>query len=66
MSLSRIIEVTVSPDGQTRIETKGFAGASCQQASRALEEALGVRQREQLTAEFYQEQGIEQSAQEGA
>jgi hypothetical protein len=66
MSLSRIIEVTVSPEGQITIETKGFAGASCQQASRLLEEALGVRQSEQLTAEFYQSQGIEQSAQEGA
>jgi hypothetical protein len=51
--MTQLIEVTVSPTGETRVETKGFAGASCRKASRALEAALGVRQAEQLTAEFY-------------
>ena len=49
----RTIEVIVSPNGETKIETRGFAGSSCQQASRFLEEALGTRAAEQLTAEFY-------------
>jgi Protein of unknown function (DUF2997) len=51
---SRIIEVIISPQGETRIETKGFSGSSCQLASQFLEEALGARQMEQLTSEFYQ------------
>ena len=29
----KIIEIIVSPSGQTRVETKGFAGAECRQAS---------------------------------
>jgi hypothetical protein len=51
--LSRFIEITVSPDGQTKVETKGFAGSSCREASRFIEEALGTRTAEQLTAEFH-------------
>ena len=50
----RIIEVIVSPKGETKIETRGFASNSCQEASRFLEQALGTRAAEQLTAEFYQ------------
>ena len=37
------IEVIVSPTGESRIETKGFAGAACQEASRFLESALGAK-----------------------
>ena len=55
---SRTIEIIVSPSGQTRIETRGFAGNECQQASRFLEQALGQRTGEQLTAEFYNSAGI--------
>ena len=52
----KTIEVIVSPDGSSRVETKGFTGSECQQASRFLEQALGLTQREQFTAEFYQQQ----------
>ena len=50
----KTIEIIVSPNGSTTVETKGFAGESCQDASRFLEETLGVRASEQHTAEFYQ------------
>ncbi len=53
---NRIIEVTVAPDGQTRVETKGFSGSECQKASEFIEKALGKRTEEQLTAEFHLEQ----------
>ena len=53
-SPAKIIEVLVSPSGQTSIQTKGFAGDSCRHASKALEQALGLVEREQLTAEFHQ------------
>ena len=37
----KTIEITVSPDGQSRVETKGFAGAECRDASKFIEQALG-------------------------
>ena len=49
------IEVTISPNGQTRVETKGFRGSTCREASRFLEQALGAKKTEQLTGEFYQQ-----------
>ena len=61
----KIIEVIVSPKGETKIETKGFVGGECRQASRFMEEALGVRASEKLTAEFHQQQSAAQSIKEG-
>jgi hypothetical protein len=54
--VNKIIEIVVSPRGETRLETKGFAGAECREASRGLELALGIRQAERLTADFHQTQ----------
>ena len=52
--MTKTIEIIVSPQGESRVETKGFTGADCQQASKFIEEALGKRTNEQLTAEFHQ------------
>lgn len=49
----KTIEITVSRDGTTRVETKGFHGAECQAASRLLEIATGQRKTEELTMEFH-------------
>lgn len=49
----RIIEVIVSPTGESTVKTKGFAGSSCMQASKFIEEALGVVARDLKTPEFY-------------
>lgn len=49
----KIIEVTIKPNGEVSLQTQGFAGSECQAASRQLEQALGIRGREQLTAEFH-------------
>ena len=51
--MAKIIEVTVSPKGETSVQTKGFSGAECREASRHLETALGLRVSEQLTSEFH-------------
>ena len=56
----KTIEITVGPKGETRVETKGFSGAECREASRFIEQALGTRTAEQLTAEFYQDQRADQ------
>lgn len=61
--MNRIIEITVSPTGETKIETKGFTGSSCQQASRFIEQALGQQVGEKLTCEYYQ-QPVTQQQQE--
>ncbi len=52
--MARVIEVIVSPTGETTVQTKGYVGSDCQQASRALEQALGIVAAEQKTTEFYQ------------
>lgn len=51
--MTKTIEIIVSPTGQTRVETKGFAGNTCRQASQFIEQALGQRTGEQLTSEFH-------------
>jgi hypothetical protein len=53
--MTKIIEIIVSPQGETSIQTKGFAGSECRQASEFIEKALGQRTGEQLTAEFHQQ-----------
>ena len=61
----KMIEITVSPTGQTSVQTKGFTGSECQAASRFIETALGKPTGEQLTAEFYQQQPQHQTLQQG-
>jgi hypothetical protein len=51
--MSRVIEVLVSPTGETTVQTKGYAGADCLQASRFLEQALGAVAAQRMTAEYY-------------
>lgn len=52
------IEITVSPTGETKVETKGFTGSECRDASKFVEQALGQRTAEQLKGEFHQEQPV--------
>jgi hypothetical protein len=50
----KTIVITVSPTGETELETKGYAGESCRKASRWLEQALGQVTGDEPTAEHYQ------------
>ena len=65
-TFTQTIEVIISPTGETKVQTKGFTGSSCRDASRFLEEALGVSTGEQLTSEFFADQTTQQLAQEGS
>ena len=56
------IEVIVSPTGETSVQTKGFAGSSCRDASKFIEDALGQRAGERLTSEFHQTADQQQRA----
>lgn len=60
----RIIEVTVSPKGETTVQTKGYTGGDCLQASKFLEQALGTTTSEHKTAEYYQSTSGEQHIQQ--
>jgi hypothetical protein len=62
--MSRVIEVIVSPQGETTIQTKGYVGATCRQASQFLEQSLGVIASERKTAEFHQHTPAEQQVQQ--
>jgi hypothetical protein len=52
--MARIIEITVSPTGQTTVQTKGYAGSDCLQASKWLEQALGTKTADHKTSEFFE------------
>ncbi len=57
----KILEIVISPTGQATVQTKGFVGATCREASQFLEQALGRRTTEQLSAEFHQTASAEQA-----
>lgn len=59
--MNKIIEIIVSPKGETQLETKGFAGGECKDASKFVEQALGVTASEQMTAEFHSSQVVNQT-----
>lgn len=62
----KTIEILVSPSGKTQVQTKGFAGSSCRQASEFIELALGQRTGVQLTSEFHQTVSQQQNVQQGS
>jgi hypothetical protein len=65
--MSKLIEIIVAPDGTTKVETSGFSGSECRNASRFIEKALGSSVNEQLKSEFYQatEQRTENQSRNG-
>ena len=56
--MKQTIEIVVSPTGETTVQTKGFTGSSCRDASRFIEESLGQKMGERFTSEFYQVQSV--------
>lgn len=62
---TRTIEVIVNPAGEATVQTKGFGGSSCRDASRFIERALGVVQSDTPTAEMYQSASIGQPVRQG-
>ena len=58
--MSRVIEIVISPKGETTMRTRGFSGATCRQASAFLEQALGQRTSETLTPEYHRQEQQQQ------
>ncbi|WP_315852938.1 DUF2997 domain-containing protein [Novipirellula galeiformis] len=52
--LSKTNEITVLSNGQTKVETQGFVGAECRQASQLVERELGHQTDEVLKTKFHQ------------
>ncbi len=43
---NRYVEVTIAPNGETKIEAHGFTGGACKTATKPLEDALGAREQD--------------------
>jgi hypothetical protein len=54
--MSEKIVIVFSPDGSVKVEAKGFHGAGCMEASRAIEEAIGAVGNISRTGEYYDEE----------
>ncbi|MCA9124842.1 MAG: DUF2997 domain-containing protein [Planctomycetaceae bacterium] len=63
--MSKTIEIIVAPDGKSRVETKGFTGGECREASRFIEQALGQHVDELLKPEFHQAATTQQQTGQG-
>ena len=57
----KTIQITVSPTGESVVETKGFAGNECREASKLIESALGKVAGETLKPEFHIQNTAENS-----
>ena len=51
--MTKKIEITVRPDGSTSIKAQGFTGSSCRDATRDMEKALGLADRQHLLPEYF-------------
>lgn len=57
----RTIQITVSPTGESVVETEGFVGSECREASKFIESALGKVAGETLKPEFHVQSTAENS-----
>jgi hypothetical protein len=57
------IEILVTPKGESTIQTLGFTGSSCREASKFIEQALGRPTTERLTADFHRVEPVAQKQQ---
>ena len=60
----KTIEIIVTANGETKVQTKGFTGSSCREANKFIENALGEPGTEQLTAEFHQQATTQQQVEQ--
>ena len=50
------IEIIVSPQGESRIESFGFVGRACRIATAWFEKTLGIRRADHLKPEYFEQQ----------
>ncbi len=61
--MEKLIEIVIDAKGEALLQTKGYAGTSCRDASRLLERALGAVASDVPTAEMYRQEALPQSQQ---
>ena len=61
----KTIEIIVNPKGEITLQTQSFTGSTCKEASRLIEQALGIILSDRPTAEFYQSESVEERQQVG-
>lgn len=59
----KTIELVIDTKGQVTLQTHGYAGSSCTDATRQLEAALGQKVQDRRTAEYYQGQQLTENQQ---
>ncbi len=52
--MNRSIEIVIAPDGGITIDAVGFKGADCDQATKFLEQVLGVTAVKRRKPEYHQ------------
>ena len=58
--MNKRIEITVDTKGNSQVETKGFTGRECVEASKFIEQALGNQTETRTTPEFFRVQATQQ------
>ena len=58
------IEITVTPTGETRVQTLGFVGRTCRLASAFLEKALGLVTEDKATTQAEEQQSCQTECQQ--
>lgn len=49
------VRIIISPDGKkTTVEAVGYSGPSCEEATKAIEEAIGAEEARERKPEYYQ------------
>jgi hypothetical protein len=61
----KTIEIIIDKAGNSSVQTKGFTGPSCRDASKAIEQALGIVESDTPTAQMYQPQTASQPLRQG-
>ncbi|MGL4942085.1 MAG: DUF2997 domain-containing protein [Thermoguttaceae bacterium] len=56
----KTITLIITTDGTTKVETNGFDGQSCKDASTFIEHALGTQTAEQFKSEYFHTTNINQ------
>jgi len=57
MAALKELIVTIMPDGEIKIETKGFTGKACVTETEAIKALLGEETSRELTPTYYEKEG---------
>jgi len=57
------ITIIISPDGRTKMETNGFVGSTCKEASQFIKQALGQEVSETFKPEYFSENNLNNTEQ---